>query len=178
MEIRRQVNATMKNKPNWYLIYTKPSQELAAQMELDKQGYCTYLPKIQHQKKRALSQRKPLTPLFPRYLFIQLTDGIDNWGPIRSTRGVANIVRFGMNPAPISSAAIQAIKSRENESGLHTLSAPLFTENDAVRMTNGPFADYEAIFKEKRPGDRILILLNILGNASPIEVPSDHLIPA
>ncbi len=76
----------MKSQANWHLIHTKPAQEITAQVELERQGYTTYLPKIKKGKKKKHLQQQIFAPLFPRYLFIQLTAGIDNWGPIRSTR--------------------------------------------------------------------------------------------
>ncbi len=88
------------------------------------------------------------------------------------------MVRFGMQPALIPSTTVQAIKAREDEDGLHSIQGIVFSANDPVRLTNGPFADYEAIFKETRAGDRVLILLNILGNASPVEVDHDNLVLA
>ncbi len=168
----------MKTKTNWHLIHTKPTQELNAQIELERQGYATYLPKVEKPKRNNHLRQSTPAPLFPRYLFIQLTAGIDNWAPIRSTRGVSNLVRFGMLPAVISDETVHSIISQENKNGLHTIATPTYSKNDSVRLTQGPFADFQAIFKEKRASGRVLILLNLLGNASQVEISQDHLAPA
>jgi transcriptional antiterminator RfaH len=40
---------------------------------------------------------KKIVVLFPGYLFIQLDEKLENWSPIRSTKGVQNFVKFGLN---------------------------------------------------------------------------------
>ena len=72
---------------NWYLIQTKPKQEKMASQNLINQNFEIYYPKTQIKNK--------VVALFPRYIFIQLDDQNQNLSPIRSTKGVANFVRFG-----------------------------------------------------------------------------------
>jgi transcriptional antiterminator RfaH len=65
--------------------------------------------------------RSLVEPMFPRYLFIQLDDEGDDWGPIRSTIGVANMVRFGMMPARVPDGLVQLLRGREDEQGVQSL---------------------------------------------------------
>ena len=51
--------------------------------------------------------------LFPGYLFIYLDANLENFAPIRSTKGVLNFVRFGLNYAKISNKIIDFIKYNE-----------------------------------------------------------------
>ena len=76
----------------WYLVYTKPQQERVANDNLQRQGYETYLPMLRKRVKRGKTYHHRLDPLFPRYLFIHLSDQLDDWGPIRSTIGVTHLV--------------------------------------------------------------------------------------
>ncbi|MCW8889871.1 MAG: transcription/translation regulatory transformer protein RfaH [Sedimenticola sp.] len=161
----------MTNQPAWHLIHTKPRQERIARAQLSMQGFTTYLPLI----KQLIPDNSTVFPLFPRYLFIRLTAGLDDWTPIRSTRGVSSLVRIGMNPAIISDQLVSAIREREAADGLHTLPTKNFSNGDRVRLVSGPLAEYEAIFSEKRAENRAIILLNLIGKQNKIEVPIDNL---
>ena len=48
--------------------------------------------------------------LFPDYLFIRLQAGVDNFGPVRSTRGVRQLVGFGDVPLPFDAAFIETLR--------------------------------------------------------------------
>ena len=92
---------------NWYLIQTKPKQEAEAQRNLSDQNYAVFFPK-------AFIKGKTV-PLFPRYLFIELDDKSQNWTPIRSTKGVANFVRFGLTFAKVPNKIINMIKVQQQQ---------------------------------------------------------------
>ena len=48
--------------------------------------------------------------LFPDYLFIRLHAGVDNFGPVRSTRGVAQLVGFGTVPVTFDANLIENLR--------------------------------------------------------------------
>jgi len=160
----------MTSQPAWRLIHTKPHQELIAADNLKRQGYIVYLPLLNHRKQRGGKQVYVRKPLFPRYLFIYLTAGLDDWGPIRSTIGVSSLVRFGMEPARVPEDLITNIKSREGEDGCHHEHVQELKEGDKIRITDGAFSGYEAIFQAKRSEERVLILLDVIGVATRVEV--------
>ena len=148
----------------WYLIYTKPTQEDVAQANLERQGYEVYLPRVMGLRKKQGRSTKTVLPMFPRYLFIHLDNETDNWGPIRSTIGVSNMVRFGMDAARVPKQLIEEIRARENESGVIELPDKDFAQGDKVRITTGPFEGYEAVFSDKQAKNRVLVLLKIAEN--------------
>ena len=145
----------------WYLIYTKPSQEDLAFDNLARQGYVTYLPKVLGLKKRGGRSVKVPTAMFPRYLFIQLDNQEDDWGPIRSTIGVQKLVRFGLEAARVPNNLINHIRSKENETGIVCLPDKEYKKGDKVLINSGPFEGYEAVFSEKQSKDRVIVLLGI-----------------
>ncbi len=155
---------------SWYLIYCKPNQEATAKENLERQGYETYLPLTSLLKKIRGKSSRRIGPLFPRYLFIYLSDQIDNWGPIRSTLGVSALVRFGMEPAKVPDALVGAIKNKETDEGIHPIKKTEFVKGDSVRIAEGPFEGYEAIFSSKDSNDRVLILLKIAENHAKLKI--------
>ena len=89
----------------WYLIKTKSRQENIAIKNLKNQNFNVYCPFTTISNK--------IVVLFPGYVFIQLDKNTQNWAPIRSTKGVLNFVRFGLNFAKISNNIIDFIKANE-----------------------------------------------------------------
>ncbi|MCH8847268.1 MAG: transcription/translation regulatory transformer protein RfaH [Proteobacteria bacterium] len=160
---------------NWYLIHTKPKQESVAKENLLRQNYCIYLPMAVTRRRRDGRTKRTVEALFPRYLFIHLDDSTDDWAPIRSTIGVSKLVRFGIIPAKISEDLGETIKKRENEEGIHELQSGNFEEGQKVRIAEGPFEGYEAIFKSKSGRERAVLLLNIAQNMSKIQIDIDKI---
>jgi transcriptional antiterminator RfaH len=149
---------------NWYLVYAKPRQETVAQENLRRQGYATYLPLIRQRRKRRGRHAHSIGPMFPRYLFIHLdSGGEDNWGPIRSTVGVASLVRFGREAALVPDALVAALRQREDEQGIQIVPDHEFRTGSRVRITDGSLAGYEGVLLARSGRDRVVLLLDILG---------------
>ena len=144
----------------WYLVYSKPQQERLALENLERQGYLSYLPLIRNRRRRSGRYVSVIEPMFPRYLFVHLSDETDNWSPIRSTIGVANLVRFGMRAARVPETLIAAMRERE-EDGVQTLAPPELEPGDHVRIVEGVLAGYEAIFQAKTSRERVVLLLQL-----------------
>lgn len=159
----------------WYLVYTKPRQEWIAQANLERQGYPVYLPRIKQRRRRAGRPTDVIEPLFPRYLFIQLSQQTDNWGPIRSTLGVASLVRFGLEPATVPEALIAALRMRDDETGMQALDLPHLHVGQGVRIQAGPMQGFEGIFLARKSRDRVTLLLNVLGQQVRVSVGQDDI---
>jgi transcriptional antiterminator RfaH len=149
---------------SWYLIQAKPKSEELAKINLERQGYETYLPLILGRAKKRGKTIKSIQPMFPRYLFIYLSDKTDDWGPIRSTLGVSSLVRFGMTAARVPEVLIHALKKNENSSGIHELPTKRLSPGDKLLIVEGPFEGYEAILFSKKSNDRVIVLLKISEN--------------
>lgn len=94
----------------WYLLQCKARQDNRAEENLARQGYTYFRPKIIG-KHNLGDEKKSHESLFPSYIFIQL--GIkDNWGALRSTKGILKLVKFGEHPQAVETAVIDQIKDR------------------------------------------------------------------
>ena len=98
--------------------------------------------------------------MFPRYLFVHLSDETDNWGPIRSTIGVANLVRFGTHAARVPENLITLMQERDQQ-GIQVLKSPEVNPGDHVRIVQGVMAGYDAIFQAKTGKERVILLLQL-----------------
>lgn len=153
--------------PRWYLIQTKPRQDSRAEENLRRQHFECYRPT----QPCPAGSDKPNEPLFPGYLFIRLDQQLDNWYPIRSTRGVARVVAFGSEPTPVRDEIIEQLRQRlANPS-----SKPLFEPGERVQLRGGSFNDLDAIFVSADGEKRSVILLSLLQREQKIRVPTRYL---
>jgi transcriptional antiterminator RfaH len=143
----------------WHLIYTKSQQEKVALDNLSRQNYQCYLPLINKEK---ISQGKKILskePMFPRYLFVRLShDGLQNWAPIRSTKGVSHIVNFGGLAANLDDEMMDNLKLKIDKA----LVVKVFSAGDKVQILKGPFKDMEAIFNTYKGEERAMLFLNFM----------------
>ena len=145
---------------NWYLIQTKPQQEAIAMLNLSGQGYTVFHPKVVIKGKNI--------SLFPRYLFIQLDDKTQNWTPIRSTKGVSNFVRFGLNFAKVPHQIIDLIKTQQQQTIDKIIDLSSHHQGDTVEIQIGTFKGQQATFHSYNTTDRVIVLLNLISQQQKI----------
>ncbi|NCF64231.1 MAG: transcription/translation regulatory transformer protein RfaH [Gammaproteobacteria bacterium] len=158
-------------EPNWFAVYTKPRQERLALENLERQGFRCFLPMAVNPYQRRTDRKPRIEPLFPRYLFLNANADQQSLGPVRSTRGVVSLVRFGKQLATMPEPVMDAIYRRSDpETGLVRLEPVPVEVGDRVRVFDGPFAGIEGIFKERKGEKRALLLMGMLGTESTVEV--------
>ena len=161
---------------DWYLIYCKARQEGAAASGLEEQGYEVYLPRLLSRKRRRGGMQEVEEPLFPRYLFIATGQPTQSIGPAQFTHGVQKLVRFGEVFPSVPEAVISALRGREDpETGCHRLVAPVMKLGDRVRIGSGAFEGIEGIFEARTGPDRVVVLLNLLGQQTRTVIPLEKL---
>ena len=153
----------------WYLVYCKSRQETSARANLERQGYDAYLPMIRGKK-------KCLEPMFPRYLFVRLTRGVDNWAPIRSTIGVSHLIKFGSELVKIPNDLINALLSAEGEQGFFEPQQVKLKVGDKTRITEGIMEGYEGVILARTGKERVRLLLKSVDNGlSKFDLSDDQL---
>ena len=158
-------------QPSWFAVYTKPRQEQIALENLERQDFRCFLPMAINPYQRRSARKLRIEPLFPRYLFLNANADLQSLRPVRSTRGVATLVRFGMELARLPEVVIQAINNRcEPETGLVRLDPVPVQPGDRVKVFDGPMVGLQGIFKERKGEQRALLLAKLLGTESTIEV--------
>jgi transcriptional antiterminator RfaH len=155
---------------HWYLIYTKPRQEKSALQNLEQQGYQCYMPLLPKEKLRQGALAVTDEPLFPRYLFINLAQDFmaKSWSPIRSTKGVSRLVRFGAEPAKVDDALVDLLRAHEAS----VLAEPerLFNPGERVQLTEGLFAGIEGIYQMADGDRRVMVLIELMSKKVVVQV--------
>lgn len=152
----------------WYLIQTKPRQEAKAHEHLLNQGYEVFFPQLHVAKLAKGQETKRQEPLFPNYLFVYLRAGVDNWSPIRSTRGVLRMVVFGGRPRPVAASIINTIQTRlQNKQEIKAL-----TKGDKLLVNTGGDSEaaLEAVFQRYDGEERVIVLLTLLQRQQEVKV--------
>ena len=158
---------------SWFAVYSKPRQERTALEHLQRQGFECFLPMAINPYQRRSSKKLRVEPLFPRYLFLNAVADQQSLGPVRSTRGVATLVRFGLELARLPETVMNAINNRcDPKTGLVQLDPVPVEPGDYVKGFDGPFAGIEGIFKERKGENRARLRMKMLGTESTVEVDS------
>lgn len=159
----------------WYVVRTKPRQEQIAHENLLQQGFRSFYPQLRRMKRVRGNKQLSVEALFPCYLFISLDLGNDNTSPIRSTRGVTGLLKFGTEIRPVPDNVITAIQNRSDEFGVIDDKQRALKPGQKVRIGSGTMQGMEAIFKQNNGNDRAVLLMNIMGAERAVIVPVSDL---
>jgi transcriptional antiterminator RfaH len=151
----------------WYVIQAHARQTERAEINLQRQGYTVYCPRLQTERIRRNRRLRVEVPLFSNYLFVRLHEWHDNWYPLRSTRGVARLVTFGSRPLPVHDDLIAEIRRRIEHGNI----APAFEPGERVSITQGAFKGLEAIFRMYQGEQRALLLIELLHREMSVTMP-------
>jgi len=153
-----------QSSTQWYGAQSHPHAENKAVLHLNRQGFETYLPLYQKRRRHARRTETIAVPLFPRYFFVAVDMAVQRWLSIQSTIGVSKLVCNGNAPAPVPGGVVEALKYREDENGFFVMDArPRFAPGDSVRIVDGAFANCLGRFEGLRDGERVAVLLDLLG---------------
>src|SRR5882672_11741619 len=158
---------------HWTVAITKPNNENRAEINLVRQGFISYLPKYLSKVGKEIKVKI----LFPRYIFVRIED---QWHRINNTFGISRVLLNNESkPAVVSDKIIDNLKLKEDNKGLISLpEPPKFKQGESVRVANGSFSGYRALFDGMRPNERARVLIEMLGQQVSIELDERDLVSA
>ncbi|MGH9121857.1 MAG: transcription termination/antitermination protein NusG, partial [Acidimicrobiales bacterium] len=121
-------------------------------------------------KKQVVSKK-----VFPGYLLVRLILDDDSWYVVRNTPGVTGFVGLGANPTPLSRREVESIlvaKATDADGTTRKTRPRLeYSEGEAVRVREGPFADFSGTISEINEDQlKLKVLVNIFGRETPVEL--------
>ena len=149
---------------NWYAVQTQTNRENLAVAHLERQGFHVWLPCYGRIIKHARLAKNVRRPLFPGYLFINLDLETTRWRTINGTVGVKNIVSCGHAPSVVESEFITALKARENLDGFVDTGYHNMKPGQEVEILSGPMAGQIGKLLSLDAGNRVTVLLQMLGH--------------
>jgi len=165
----------MYSADSWYLVRTKPNRERLVRERLARTVSDIFLPMLRAPLVRWHRTSASLVPLFPQYVFARVHLPTQFF-EVRYMPGVAGFVSAGGEPLVVSETIVDSIRSRCTDSILQ-LKPTALRHGERVRVVEGPFRDFEAIFETYLPGaKRVAILMKsieggdvrVIANASAV----------
>ncbi|MFN3397160.1 MAG: transcription termination/antitermination protein NusG [Sulfurimicrobium sp.] len=117
---------------------------------------------------KSISERK----FFPGYVFAQMEMTDETWHLVKSTPKVTGFVGgSGNKPTPISDKEVAAILQQIQEGVEKPKPKVLFEVGEAVRVTEGPFNDFNGTVEEVNyDKNKLRVSVLIFGRATPVEL--------
>ena len=111
---------------------------------------------------------------FPGYVLVRMDLDDETWYQIRNTPSVIGFVGSGKMPQSLSRREIERNLGSNEEEEVKKESPkykPDFEVGETVRVTTGPFADFNGIIEEiNLDQSKVTVLVNIFGRETPVEL--------
>lgn len=109
---------------------------------------------------------------FPGYVLVQMEMDEDTWHLVKSTPKVLGFIGGTPDrPAPISEKEADAIRNRLDETVAKPKPKTLYEPGEAVRVKEGPFADFSGVVEEVNyEKNRLRVAVLIFGRSTPVEL--------
>jgi len=146
----------------WCIAQIKPNSYRSAIQNLERQGFQTFLPKMEITQRQENKFIVKNAYVFPGYMFVCFDPHSINWTKINSTYGVSKILTFNKKPSEISSDLILELKNRYEINSNPTQKEKL-QKGDSLKFYKGPFADLIAKVESVDEKNRIWVLLEAMG---------------
>lgn len=174
-----------KQKKRWYVVHAYSGfenfvrQALQERIHLegveDKFGEIL-VPTEEVVELRGGQKRKSERKFFPGYVLVEMEMDDKTWHLVRSTPKVLGFIGGTSDkPAPISQKEAETILQRVTESTDKPKPKVLFEIGEVVRVTDGPFADFNGVVEEVNyEKNRLRVAVLIFGRSTPVELQFDQ----
>jgi len=117
-------------------------------------------------------KRKSERKFFPGYVLVQMELDDDTWHLVKSVPKVMGFIGGTPDkPAPISDKEADAILQRVQEGVEKPKPKVLFEPGEVVRVTHGPFNDFNGVVEEVNyEKNRLRVAVLIFGRSTPVEL--------
>ena len=121
---------------------------------------------------RGGSQRRSERKFFPGYELVQMDMTDDTWHLVKDVPKVMGFIGgTGDRPAPITDKEAEAILQRMQEGVDKPKPKVLFEPGEVVRVTDGPFNDFNGVVEEvDYEKSRLKVSVLIFGRSTPVDL--------
>lgn len=151
----------------WFALWTRSRHEQVVREQLERKGYEAFVPTVTRWSRWKDRKKKIDWPLFPGYCFARFE--AHSTLPILKCAGVVNIVSFDGAIAAIPDEEIDGIR-RLITSALQYDPCPLIREGTMVEVSHGPLKGVVGRLVRKGAHSRLILAVNLIGQAASVEV--------
>jgi transcription termination/antitermination protein NusG len=177
-EAKKVLNESDSDNARWYIVHTysghenkvaKSIKQRVQSLGFENRIFDIIVPtrntiKVSQGKKETVKEK-----IFPGYVLVKMALDDESWLLIRTTQGVTAFIGAGNKPTPISEKEVEAIMKFMNEE--EPLYKTAFTLGEAVKIVDGPFADFLGTIDDiDEAKGKLKVLVSIFGRETPVEL--------
>lgn len=167
----------------WYIVHTYSGHENKAKLTLKErvananlnEYFGEILVPTESVMEVVKGQRRTTTrKFFPGYMFVQMVLDDRTFHLVKNTPKITGFLG-GTKPTPVPEREITGVQTNMNEGKAKPKARVVFEVGDAVRVIDGPFANFSAKVEEvKADKQKIKVSLNMLGRTTSVELDFAH----
>lgn len=158
----------------WYALTVRHQHERRTARTLTSLGWETLVPLYRSRRQWTDRVKEVDLPLFTGYVLCRFTAG--ERMRIEDTPGVAAIVSFAGEPAPLLDSEIHEIR-RIAASSLRLIPWPHLRSGDLVRLDRGPLRGLQGTLLSHRGQHRLVVGVELLRRSIAVEIEPDMITP-
>ncbi|MBI1755338.1 transcription termination/antitermination factor NusG [Candidatus Azambacteria bacterium] len=169
---------TLQQGKSWYAIHTYAGYEDAVarnlkqrieSMGMEEKIFNVLVPKekkikIKNGKRQVVEEK-----IYPGYVLVEMEVTDDSWYVVRNTPRVTGFVGSGVTPTALSLGEIKVLQKRIGvEEPKYKIDV---AAGDAVKITDGPFKEYDGKVAEvDEERGKVKVLVSLFGRETPVEL--------
>ncbi len=171
-----------EKKLNWYAVQVATSfenkmiQEITA--KIDTEGLQDsfgdlVVPTEEVVELKNGKKRKVLRKLIPGYIFIEMDINDQAWFLVRNATKVLGFLggKKGKKPLPMPKSEVESMLNKDSVSDEKPKHKVLFDFGEVIRVSSGPFADFQGVVEEiNYDKHRLVVAVLIFGRSTPVEL--------
>lgn len=172
------INLNVPPEAKWYVVHTYSGHENKAAaaikqrieaMKITGRVFNIFVPTRDVTTVKRGKKEEQKEKIFPGYILVQMILDDDSWLVVRTTPGVTSFVGIGNRPTPLSDKEVEAIMKFSQLAAPKFKSA--FTVGEAVKIIDGPFADFLGTVESIDDAHgKLKALVSIFGRETPVEL--------
>ncbi|MEK7519769.1 MAG: transcription termination/antitermination protein NusG [Patescibacteria group bacterium] len=163
---------------SWYAIHTYSGYEDAVarnlrqrieSMGMEDKIFGVLVPKEKKIKMKNGKRQTVEEKIYPGYVLVDMVVTDDSWYVIRNTPRVTGFVGSGVTPTALSPEEVAQLQKRTGtEEPKYKIDVAV---GDAVKITDGPFKEYDGKVAEvDEERGKVKVLVSLFGRETPVEL--------
>jgi transcriptional antiterminator NusG len=179
-EVQEQLPPPVNERFKWYIIHAYSGFERKVKESLEGRVQAFGL---QNRIGRVMIPTEPVTELvngkkrtvervfLPGYVLVEMDLDNDLWHVIKNTPRVTGFLGTGDKPVSLTEQEVSSILFRTDVSKDKPRMKIKFEKNESVRITEGPFANFNGVVDEvNEDRETLKVMVTIFGRSTPVEL--------
>ncbi|MFZ0662878.1 MAG: transcription termination/antitermination protein NusG [Acidobacteriaceae bacterium] len=175
-----QIGPSANEQFKWYIIHAYSGFERKVRESLESRVQAFGL---QSRIGRVMIPTEPVTEIvngkkrtvervfLPGYVLVEMDLDNDLWHVVKNTPRVTGFLGTGDKPVALSEAEVSSILFRSEVSKEKPRLKIKFEKNESVRITEGPFANFNGLVDEvNEDRETVKVMVTIFGRSTPVEL--------